>query len=126
MGNPTLGLISGVLGWGLGGPYYYPPPYHYPPPPPQYYYPPPAEGSQAPPSASKGSGGRMFIYPRQGQSEEKKAEDFDKCHNWAVGQTDFDPAKQPVGTPNAQTIQKSADYLRAISACLDAHGYTVR
>lgn len=129
-------FIGGVLGWSLG-PYYYPPDYYYyppPPPPPSYYYPPPptyyypppAEGSQARPSASQGSGGRMFIYPRQGQSQEQQAKDFDKCHNWAVGQTGFDPTKPLVGAPDAQTIQKSGDYLRAISACLDAHGYTVK
>lgn len=118
-------IIGGVLGWGLGPRYYYPPEYYYPPPP-YYYYLPPAEGSQAPPAASQGSGGRMFIYPRQGQIEEKQTKDFDKCHNWAVGQTSFDPAKPPVGAPDAQTIPKSSDYLRAISACLDAHGYTVR
>ncbi len=138
-------IIGGALGWGLS-PYYYPPdyyyypppPYYYPPPeysyppppyyypPPEYSYPPPALDSQEPPPASQGSGGRMFIYPRQGQSEEKKAEDFDKCHGWAVGQTGFDPSKPPAGAPDAQTIQKSGDYFRAISACLDAQGYTVR
>jgi len=79
-----------------------------------------------PPSASQGAGGQMFIYPRQGQSEEKKAMDFDECHNWAVGQTGFDPKKPPEGTPDAQRIQKRADYLRAISACLDARGYTLK
>jgi len=123
-------IIGGALGWDLW-PYYYPPEYYYPPPPdyylpPPYYYPPPAEGNQVPPSASQGSGGQMFIYPRQGQNEEQKAKDFDKCHDWAVGQTGFDPSKPPVGAPDAQTIQKSADYFRAISACLDAQGYTVR
>jgi hypothetical protein len=116
-------IIGGALGWDLW-PYYYPPEYYYPPP--AYYYPPPAEGSQVPPSASQDSGGQMFIYPRQGQSEEKKAEDFNKCHTWAVGQTGFDPSKPPVGAPDAQTIQKSGNYFRAISACLDAQGYTVR
>ena len=109
-------FIGGVLGWGLGS-------YDYPP---DYYYPPPAEGSQVPPSASQGSGGQMFIYPRQGQSEEQQAEDVGKCHDWAVGQTDFDPSIPPVGAPDARTIQKSKDYLRAISACLDARGYNLR
>ena len=68
----------------------------------------------------------MFIFPRQGQSEEQQAMDFDECHNWAVDQTDFDPKKPPEGDPNDQTIQKSKDYLRAISACLDARGYTLK
>ena len=98
----------------------------YAPPPPSNYYPPPPERSPAPPSASQGSGGRMFIYPRQSQNEEQQAKDFDVCHSWAVGQTGFDPAKPPVAAPDAQTMQRSEDYFRAISACLDAHGYTIR
>ncbi|MBI4763977.1 MAG: hypothetical protein HY787_05155 [Deltaproteobacteria bacterium] len=135
-------IIGGALGWGLR-PYYYPPGYHYSPryyyppgyyyppppyyyPPPEYYYPPPAQSSPLPPSASQRSGGKMFIYPRQGQTEEKKAEDVDQCHDWAVDQTGFDPSKPPEGAPDAQTIQKSSDYFRAISACLEAQGYTVR
>ncbi|MGA3084200.1 MAG: hypothetical protein ABSE95_05345 [Thermodesulfobacteriota bacterium] len=110
-------IIGGVVGWALWPGYYYPPSYDYPPPP---------EGNQAPPSASQGSDSRMFIYPRQGQSEEKQAKDFDECHIWAVSQTGFDPKKPFEGAPDAQRIQKSADYLRAICACLDAHGYTLR
>jgi hypothetical protein len=127
-------IIGGALGWGLRPyyyPYYYPPSYYYPPPPyyyppPEYYYPPPAQSSQLPPSSSQGSGGKMFIYPRQGQSEDQKAEDVDKCHDWAVNQTGFDPAKPPESAPDTRTVQKSSDYFRAISACLDARGYTVR
>jgi len=134
-------IIGGVLGWGLGPRYYYPPPYYPPPPtyyppppayyyppppPPDYYYPPAAERSQTPPPTGQGAGGRMFIYPRQGQSEEQQNKDFEACHSWAVGQTSFDPSKPPGGAPDAQAIQKSSDYLRAISACLDARGYTLR
>ncbi len=117
-------IIGGALGWSLW-PYYYPPDYYYYPPP-TYYYPPPAQSSQVQPSASQESGGKLFIYPREGQSEEKKAEDVAKCNDWAVGQTGFDPSKVSDGAPDTQTIQKSRDYFRAISACLDAHGYTVR
>jgi hypothetical protein len=110
-------IIGGVLGWGLGPSYYYPPSYDYPPPP---------EENQPPQSSGQGAENRMFIYPRQGQSEEKQAMDFDACHSWAVNQTDFDPKKPPEGPPDAQRSQKSADYLRAISACLDARGYTLK
>jgi hypothetical protein len=98
----------------------------YTPPPMSNYSPPLSERGQAPLSASQGSGGQMFIYPRQGQSEKQKAEDFEACHGWAVGQTDFDPSKPPAGRPDAQTIPKNSDYLRAISACLDGRGYTLR
>jgi hypothetical protein len=126
-------FIGGVLGWGFFSNYYYPPanyyptpPDYYPPPaPPDYYYPPP-EGSQTPPSGRQGSAGWMFIYPRQGQSEEQQSKDFDECHNLALGQTGFDPEKPPDGPPDAQTIQKSQDYLRAISTCLDDRGYTLK
>jgi hypothetical protein len=68
----------------------------------------------------------MFVYPRQGQSEEQQARDFDACHGWAVGQAAFDPKRPPAGLADAQTRQKSSDYLRAIGACLDGRGYTLR
>ena len=135
-------IIGGVLGWGLSPRVYYPPTYYYPPPPPAYYYPaqppvyyypppshnylPPAEASPPPPQAGTETGGRMFIYPRQKQSEEKQIKDQDECHQWAVGQIGYDPSKPLSGAPDAQTIQKSQNYVRAISACLDARGYTVR
>ncbi len=98
----------------------------YAPPPPSNYYPPPPERRQTPPSPSQIPAGRMFIYPRQNQSEEQQAKDFDACRSWAIDQTGFDPAKPPAGRPDAQTTQKNSDYLRAIGACLDARGYTLR
>jgi hypothetical protein len=98
----------------------------YAPRPPSNYNPPPPERSQAPPPPSPNSGGRMFIYPRQSQSEEQQAKDFDTCHNWAVGQTGFDPSKPPAGRLDAQTNPRSSDYFRAIGACLDGRGYTLR
>ena len=39
---------------------------------------------------------RMFIYARQGQTEQQQAKDQYECHRWAVGQTGFDPT-QPRG-----------------------------
>ncbi len=127
-------IVGGFLGWSLAPRYYYPEPYYYTPSP--YYYPPPdsayppsgyayppaTEGSQTPPDQ-----GRMVIYPRQGQSQDQQERDHYDCHNWAVGQTDFDPTlPPPAGTPEAETARKSADYLRALEACLDAHGYTLK
>jgi hypothetical protein len=131
-------VVGGILGLGLTPRYYYPPAYYYPPPayyypppapaysPPAPNYPPPADVTPPPPPASPGPGGRMFIYPRQNQSEEKQMKDRDECHQWAVGQIDYDPSKPLSGAPDAQIIQKSEDYVRAISACLDGRGYTVR
>ena len=83
--------------------------------------PPKEEVSPAPPPADQ-----MFIYPRQGQSEQMQADDRYACHLWAVGQTGFDPTQPPGGSPEPQKIEKRADYQRAMSACLDGRGYTVK
>lgn len=66
---------------------------------------------------------QLFIYPRKGQSEKQQADDRYHCHSWAAGQTNYDPTRPPGDTPSAQ---KYADYKRAMSACLDARGYTVK
>jgi hypothetical protein len=98
-----------------------------PPPPavsPQGPPPGPPAGGQAP--AGQMSGDQMFIYPRQGQNEKKQADDRFECHRWAAGQTGYDPTKPPVGLPEAQLFQKRGDYNRAMSACLEGRGYTVR
>lgn len=34
---------------------------------------------------------QMIIYPAQGQSSEQQKQDEFECHDWAVGQTGFDP-----------------------------------
>ena len=111
----------------LAAPYYYAP--YYGPPtviireqPPEYFQPAP---SVTPPSTE-----RIFVYPRQGQSEELQAKDRYECHNWAVSQTWREPRKVSIeewtliikSMPEAQR----ADYLRAQSACLDGRGYTVK
>jgi hypothetical protein len=88
--------------------------------------PPKGEVSQSPPSAGQMSSDQLFIYPRQGQSEQKQATDRYECHRWATSQTGFDPTQPPAGVPAAQMSQKRADYQRAIGACLDGRGYTVK
>jgi hypothetical protein len=81
--------------------------------------PPPATVAQAPPE-------QVFIYPRQGQGEQQQATDRYECHRWAVSQTAFDPTLSPAGVATPQQAQKHADYQRALNACLDGRGYTVR
>jgi hypothetical protein len=114
-----------ILGGGaVLAPYYYPP-YYAPPPviireqPPVYIQPSPV----VTPSSIE----RIFVYPRQGQSEELQAKDRYECHSWAVSQTQYDPT-QPSSwdIPEVQRNQMRADYQRAQSACLDGRGYTVR
>lgn len=83
---------------------------------------PPQENvSQAPPPAEK-----MFIYPRQGQSEQQQADDRYACHRWAAEETGFDPTQPPGGAPDVMRGERRADYQRAMSACLDGRGYTVK
>lgn len=65
---------------------------------------------------------KLFIYPRNGQSDKQQADDRYQCHRWAVSQTDYDPTNI-TGPPS---VRKRADYRRAMEACLDAHGYTVK
>ncbi|MEO8004287.1 MAG: hypothetical protein ABI771_05240 [Betaproteobacteria bacterium] len=74
---------------------------------------PPSEGAQS---------GRWFIYPGRGQSQGQLAADRSQCNNWAVGESGYDPDlkvhRNPDTGPN--------DYGRALSACLEGRGYTVR
>lgn len=68
---------------------------------------------------------RSFVYPRQGQTAAQQATDEYECHQWAVGQTGFDPTNAATGQPTAMPARRG-DYERARGACLDARGYTVR
>jgi len=105
-------------------PYYYSP--YYAPPtviireqPPVYYQP----STSVTPSSTE----KIFVYPRQGQSEELQAKDRYECHRWAVSQTHFDPTQSSAGDmPESQRNQMRADYQRAQGACLDGRGYTVK
>jgi hypothetical protein len=70
-------------------------------------------------TAAAGSS-ELYVYPRNGQSDEQMATDKFECHKWAVSQSGFDPTRSsnPQGT--------SADYQRAFGACLDARGYSAK
>jgi len=69
---------------------------------------------------------QLFIYPKQGQSEQQQANDRYDCHRWAVDQTDFDPTEPGGGVPQDQAAGKRTDYQGATKACLEARGYSVR
>lgn len=68
----------------------------------------------------------LFVYPRAGQSEKKQATDRFECHEWASDRTGYDPTQAFGGVEPAQSAPRRADYLRAMTACLEARGYTVR
>ena len=105
-------------------------PYYYYAPPPVIIREQPPEYFQPAQSVTPSSIERIFVYPRQGQSEEIQAKDRYECHSWAVSQTWREPRKVSIeewtfiikSMPEAQR----ADYLRAQGACLDGRGYTVK
>ena len=71
-------------------------------------------------TASETTFGEIFVYPSQGQSDEQRDRDRYECYVWASEQTGYDPG---AGDPE---IEKAGDYRRAISACLEGRGYTVK
>ena len=77
-------------------------------------------GSAQPDSANTGGGsGEVYIYPRNGQTDQQMANDRYECHAWAANQTGFDPTRQ-------QNQGDPQEYRRAMVACLDARGYSAR
>ncbi len=127
---PPIGLFVSFLPpyystiWVRGVPYYYAN---------EVYYahcgsgykivepPPEAMVSEASPPVDE-----LFIYPRNGQNEQQQAEDRYQCHRWAVSQTGFDPTQPQTGGVETQRMDKRMDYQRAMAACLDGRGYTVK
>ncbi|MBV8495282.1 MAG: hypothetical protein JO361_00725 [Gammaproteobacteria bacterium] len=79
-----------------------------------------AATTQAPPSDD------LFIYPQGGQSADQQASDKYECHKWANSQTGFDPTQTAGGVSPDQLAARRADYDRAMRACLEGRGYSVR
>lgn len=68
----------------------------------------------------------LFVYPKQGQSENQQSKDRYECHRWAVDQTTWDPTQPSGGLSQDESRAKRDEYRRAMSACLESRGYTVR
>ena len=80
----------------------------------------------APSSAQTSSNDALFIYPARNQSEQQQAQDKYECHQWGSNQTGYDPTQPYGGVAASQSAASRADYQRAMTACLEARGYTVR
>ena len=65
---------------------------------------------------------QVFMYPKQGQSEQQQAKDRDECYRWAMGQ--IGASTNQSGSQLSPT--QTSNYYRAMGACLDARGYSVR
>lgn len=129
---PPVGLVVPFLPpfyttiWVGGLPYYYAGGVYYVWQPEQRAYvvsppPPDREVREEPPVPDE-----LFVYPKQGQSEQQQATDRYQCHRWALDQTGFDPTRPGGNVPEAQYAARRADYQRAMKACLEARGYSVQ
>ncbi|HEY1315281.1 MAG TPA: DUF6515 family protein, partial [Steroidobacteraceae bacterium] len=133
---PPPGLVISVLPpyystvWFGGVPFYYADNVYYSWQPDQNGYavvdPPPNADAPSPAPAPPPSNGQadLMIYPKNGQSKEQQAADQFECHNWAKGQTGFDPTK-PGGGVSGDPEAGRNSYNRAMSACLQGRGYQV-
>jgi hypothetical protein len=122
---PFLPFGYATFFWG-GVPYYYVNDLYYTYSPADNGYvvsePPPADGVDEGGSAGApaAAADNLYLYPRNGQSDQQMANDRYECHSWAVGQTGFDP------TRGGQQSGNRDDYQRAMISCLDARGYSAR
>jgi len=132
---PPIGLFVPFLPlfyttvWFHGMPYYYANDTYYTSTPGGYVVvdPPQGDVSEAPPATSESMENKLFIYPRKGQSQEQQDNDRYECHMWAADQTNYDPTTAaPQGMSANQAMQARTDYQRAMAACLDGRGYTVK
>ena len=56
--------------------------------------------------AASGVGSTQYVFPAKGQSPEQQEKDEYECHQWAVGQTGYDPVKAASST---QTVTTTVD-----------------
>ncbi len=84
---------------------------------------PPADDGGGPGAAPAAD---IFVYPRQGQTEEQLKQDRYECYRWAADQTGFDPTHANGAGASPNTSGQAGAYRRAESACLEGRGYTVR
>ncbi len=68
----------------------------------------------------------VFMYPRNGQSADQQAQDRYECHRWGADQTGFDPTRPDGGVASGDARAKRGEYFRAMSACLEGRGYSVK
>jgi hypothetical protein len=85
-----------------------------------------AADTEPPPPAPPSAAGDVFIYPKNGQSEADQARDKYECHKWAQNESGFDPTQANGGVPPEQANSKRASYQRAMGACLEGRGYSVK
>ena len=129
--HPPVGVFVTVLPafattvWFGGYPYYYANDIYYAWRPSRRVYE-VVEPPREPEDVALSDSEEIYIYPRDGQSEERQAQDRFECHRWAVDQPGFDPSVSGGGVARGERADRREDYFRALAACMDGRGYTVR
>lgn len=62
----------------------------------------------------------LVIYPASGQSENLQDKDNYECYRWSKNESNYDP------TEPYQDLDNRDIYIRAMTACMESKGYTVR
>lgn len=129
---PPMGIVVPILPpfyatvWARGIPYYYANNVYYTWQPTLNGYivtePPREISEEEPPLIAD----ELFIYPKNDQSEQQQADDRFSCHQWSVSQTRYDPTQPPENIVVSSLNDKREDYQRAMKACLEGKGYSVR
>lgn len=108
------------LGFGFPYRYYYGPPYAYSP----WVYPyaaaPYAVPVPVPVVPGEKPAAELYVYPQAGQSADQVSRDRTQCHDWAAGESAYDP--QAV---KRQKTDELANYDRAFTACMEGRNYSV-
>ena len=132
--RPPIGIRVAILPpyystvWFGGIPYYYANDVYYVWRPDLNTYevtnPPAAATTNAPEPPVMGE--ELYIYPKKNQSEQQQADDRYACHRWGVKETGYDPTQSPTDMSQSEVSQKREEYQRAMKACLEGRGYSVR
>jgi hypothetical protein len=136
--RPPIGLFVPILPpfyttlWFGGVPYYYADDVYYGWDAGQNGYdvvapPPGADSPQAgPPAGPAPAADDFFVYPKNGQSATQEAADRYECHTWSKNQTGYDPTQPNGAVAPGDNAPRREQYRRAITACLEARGYSVK
>jgi hypothetical protein len=81
---------------------------------------PPVLNGPAPVYTQQEKTGQLFAYPRNGQSATTATFDRIECEKWGTQQTGYQPGQ------SAENAEKKSAYQRAVAACLEGRGYSVR
>jgi hypothetical protein len=84
-----------------------------------------ADAPESPPLTDT-TASTSFVYPRNGQSPEQQATDRYECHTWSRGETGFDPTQAGGNVMPDDNTSRRNEYQRAMDACLEGRGYSVK